>query len=114
HNAKALETAQAVLHDPLMDTHRRFVGTRAAVTAVAYGDRLGLLPAILEGWRKFRPDASQDDPIQAVAYSNALAFAALHAGHTGQVRQIAGQLPSKVDKDSLRLPVAHRLVLIGL
>ncbi|MFL6591534.1 MAG: LuxR C-terminal-related transcriptional regulator [Luteimonas sp.] len=114
HNAKALETAQAVLHDPLMDTHRRFVGTRAAVTAVAYGDRLGLLPAILEGWRKFRPDASQDDPIQAVAYSNALAFAALHAGDTGQVRQIAGQLPSKVDKDSLRLPVAHRLVLIGL
>lgn len=114
HNAKALETAQAVLHDTRMDAHRRFVAARACGTAVAYGDRLGLLPAILAAWREFRPDPAQDDPIQAVAYSNALAFAALHAGDTHQVRQLIGQLPPNVDKDSLRLPIAHRLGIIGL
>jgi LuxR family maltose regulon positive regulatory protein len=114
HNAQALAVAMVVLADTKTNAHRRFVAARAASTAVAYGDRLGLLPGILAAWRESAPETSQSDPIQAMAYSNGLAFSALHAGDTQRVRQLLAQLPANVDKDSLRLPVAHRLLIIGL
>lgn len=114
HNARALATTQAVLADADTPPQRRFVAARAASTAVAYGDRLGLLPDIVDNWHRSRMGAQHDDPIQDLAYRNAMAFIALHAGNTAQVRRLIGQLPAGVDEDSLRLPVAHRLAILGL
>ena len=114
HNARALAITQPVLADTDTPPQRRFVAARAASTAVAYGDRVGLLPEIVDNWQRSRTGAAHDDPIQDLAYRNALAFVALHAGNTAEVRRVIGQLPAGVDKDSLRLPVAHRLVILGL
>ncbi|MCI4568867.1 LuxR C-terminal-related transcriptional regulator [Lysobacter sp. CFH 32150] len=115
-NAEALEISQAILLDPATNPQRRFVAARAAFSAAAYGDRLGLMPAILADWLAYRPEpsASIEDPIQALAYANGVAFMALHAGETQRVRQLIGQVPANVDNDSLRLPIAHRLMIVGL
>lgn len=115
-NAEAQGISQEILHDPAMNPQRRFVAARAAASAAAYGDRLGLMPGILADWLAYRPEpsASIEDPIQAMAYTNGLAFLALHAGETQRVRQLAGVVPSSLEKDALRLPVAHRLMIVGL
>lgn len=115
-NPEAQDISQAILLDPATNPQRRFVAARAAGSAAAYGDRLGLVPAILTRWLAYRPDpaAAIQDPIQALAYTNGVALLALHAGETQRVRQLVEQLPAGVDKDSLRLPVAHRLLILSL
>ncbi len=95
HNAEALKVAQAVLRDTDMGLQRRFVAVRVAGSAAGYGDRLALLPAILEDWLAFQPapSASMQDPIQAIAYANAVAT---------------------FDKDMLALILVARLVEVGV
>ncbi|MFS8064130.1 MAG: hypothetical protein ACMG5Z_06030, partial [Luteimonas sp.] len=112
-NAEALASSRAVLVDQAMTPQRRFLAARAAGSAAAYSDRVGLIPGILADWLGPQP-APIEDPVQAVAYANSHAIVALHAGQTQRVRQLAGQLPSNADKDSMRLPVAHALGLVGL
>src|SRR5688572_18060548 len=65
-NAEALEVAQDVLRDTTLSPQRRFVAARTALSAAAYGDRLGLIECILADWLASRPDpsASIEDPVQ--------------------------------------------------
>jgi LuxR family maltose regulon positive regulatory protein len=115
-HADAFEVANTLRLDPGLTPLQRFVAARAAFTATMYGDRPGPLPEIVQSWEQARSDADRpiDDPIEATAHANAHACVALHAGETRRVRALVTRLPPGLDPHSAPLPMAHRLMLIGV
>lgn len=103
-NGEALEFAQDVLTDRDATAAARTQALRIAAGSAAYGDRLGLLPSLIDRW-----PASQDagsGPLSILAGLNTRALSALHAGDGGQVRAyVAAQQPHG-DAGTLRLAAA--------
>jgi LuxR family maltose regulon positive regulatory protein len=109
----ALPFLRGVLDDPAMDPRRRFVAARAAGTAASYCDRPGWLPELLHAWLgdALPPPEDRD---QNIAYTNCLGMIALHAGDTQRLRDVVQRLPPGAGHETLRLPVAHARVLVGV
>ena len=115
-HADAYEVANAILVKQDLTPMQRFLASRAAFTAAIYGDRPGPLPDILKAWEQARGDVNSpiEDPIEAIAHANARACVALHNGETRRARAIITRLPPGLDPHAAPLPLAHRLMLIGV
>ncbi len=107
-----LTQARQLLADAQLDAPARLVAALVAATAAAYGDRVGLIPALLAPW----PEGSAviENSGHAAIYANCMAIDALHRGDIARVRAIESRSPAAGHRHSSALGQAIGRVLVGL
>jgi LuxR family maltose regulon positive regulatory protein len=115
-NAEALKTTMTELEDPALPAHLGFIAARAAGAASVYGDRIGLLPGILETWEHshWKVTIPVDEPQQTIAMSNARAVIAFNAGHMQATREELAGLPPEIEHKVAPMPMGNRTMLDSL
>jgi LuxR family maltose regulon positive regulatory protein len=109
-HAEAVQTAQEILAKPDIPAQRRFAALRVAGTGAMFGDRVGLVPDLVDQWRETLTTAGRiEDPILGIAYTNGMAIVALHSGDTAEVRRLLARNPT-----GSALPIAYSMLLKAL
>ncbi|NUS61933.1 MAG: hypothetical protein HOQ01_13380 [Lysobacter sp.] len=103
-NDEALEFARDVLDDRDATPQARAHALRTAAGSAVFGDRLGLLPALIEQWPM--SEEGGGGPLYTLAGLNTRAVLALHAGDGGQVRALVTAQQPYGDAGTLRLAAA--------
>lgn len=113
-NAEALAIAREALDDPDTTPRTKALALRVAAGAIAFADRLDLIPDLLSRWPN-DPSPRTDESTYAVANFNVQAIVALHRGSTDETRRLTAALvAAHGHTGSMRLAAAYGRAMVGL